>query len=180
MATDDETKLSLPDPISLSSRVGGLPKAFHSADFVDATQAADGRVYCVTLQGVLCAFSSEGMMEKWVNLDGGSAYAIAAGTHYITAACTAGIVRVFRVGSLRYVGTLPKPAPLLPRASAENADECTYPAALCVTLDAADKHALLTVFTTDTNTGTKLNEKLSKIASDYKKRKKKRKQLRAQ
>ena len=141
VATDDETKLSLPDPISLSSRVGGLPKAFHSADFVDATQAADGRVYCVTLQGVLCAFSSEGMMEKWVNLDGGSAYAIAAGTHYITAACTAGIVRVFRVGSLRYVGTLPKPAPLLPRASAENADECTYPAALCVTLDAADKHA---------------------------------------
>ncbi|CAM9564298.1 unnamed protein product, partial [Ectocarpus sp. 12 AP-2014] len=70
-------------------------------------------VFCVTAEGVLCAFTRGGVMEHWVSLEAPAAYGLSVhedGT--LAVACADGVVRLFKADSLGYVATLPRPPPL--------------------------------------------------------------------
>ncbi|CAM9265955.1 unnamed protein product, partial [Hapterophycus canaliculatus] len=70
-------------------------------------------VFCVTSEGILCAFTRGGVMEHWVSLEAPAAYGLSVhenGT--LAAACADGLVRLFEAESLLYVATLPRPPPL--------------------------------------------------------------------
>ncbi|CAM9443959.1 unnamed protein product, partial [Ectocarpus fasciculatus] len=70
-------------------------------------------MFCVTAEGVLCAFTRGGVMEHWVSLEAPAAYGLSVhedGT--LAVACADGVVRLFKADSLGYVATLPRPPPL--------------------------------------------------------------------
>ncbi|CAM9682868.1 unnamed protein product, partial [Ectocarpus sp. 8 AP-2014] len=78
-----------------------------------AGSAALDSVFCVTAEGVLCAFTRGGVMEHWVSLETPAAYGLSVhedGT--LAVACADGVVRLFKADSLGYVATLPRPPPL--------------------------------------------------------------------
>ena len=142
------------DIISLIPKAGSAPKAFHKSNFVDAGTSNDGDLYTVTYDGNLCSFGKNGIMEKWVSLHS-TAYSIEIGTDFIVVGCADGLVRIFQTKTLKYIGTLPLPAPLLAVGSAANKSneldegnkdsefkpvKPVYPAALCVKIDISDTY----------------------------------------
>ena len=55
---------------------------------------------------------SDGVMERWVSLEVPTAYGLSLHDGTLVVACADGLVRLFRAADLRYVATLPRPAPL--------------------------------------------------------------------
>jgi WD40 repeat protein len=142
--------------ISLIPKAGSAPKAFHKSNFIDAAASTDGDLYTVTYDGNLCSFGKNGIMEKWVSLHA-TAYAIEIGSNFVVVGCADGLVRIFQKKTLKYIGTLPLPAPLLGKnttnhngstdkgESTKHNEEFSpvkpiYPAALCVKVDTSDTY----------------------------------------
>ncbi|CBJ30084.1 conserved unknown protein [Ectocarpus siliculosus] len=97
------------DVCSSGKRSGGGGGGGHGG----AGAAALDSVFCVTAEGVLCAFTRGGVMEHWVSLEAPAAYGLSVhedGT--LAVACADGVVRLFKADSLGYVATLPRPPPL--------------------------------------------------------------------
>ena len=129
---DDEKNV-----LTLSPLPGGLPKAFHKTHFVDVAAGENGRVYAITRKGVLCAFSKNRMMEKWVNLDSGAAFCLSVSKSYVAAGCAGGVVRVFKKTSLSYVCTLSytNDCDVSSINGAESPDEIAAPDCQCVKIN---------------------------------------------
>jgi WD40 repeat protein len=68
--------------------------------------------HCVTETGVLVVFNSSRVLERWVDLKMDQGTCIDVSPSLVVCGGTNGIVRFFEPGTLKYIGTLPKPDPL--------------------------------------------------------------------
>ena len=120
-----------------------------NAVFMDIKISAAHIVYCATSTGLLCTFNETRYMDKWVQLESPSSYALvlleapapphgqhasgpsAQGTQsLVLVGCAEGLIRAFSARSLHYIATLPLPVPAVGYAD-------RYPAVLALTASAA-------------------------------------------
>ena len=125
-------------PTGLSGKPGSITEHLRDAVFMDvccgaAGTSSEGMIYCTTSAGVLCAFTQQRLMDKWVQLESPASYCLALFCKPQTAGllvvgCADGIIRAFSPDTLIYHATLPLPCPLL-----SSADTLSYAAcyALC-------------------------------------------------
>jgi WD40 repeat protein len=108
--------------------------------------ALQGSIFASTSTGVLCTFSHDRVIERWVQLEAEMAYCVSASTH-VAVGCTNGTVRLFHPETLEYVCTLPYPCPVSQSAAPK------YAAAVGVRTLHDDKIAVLyadrSIFTWD-------------------------------
>lgn len=121
-------------PTGLSGKPGSITEQLRDAVFMDVCCGATGTtsaglVYCTTSSGVLCAFTEQRLMDKWVQLESPASYCLAlfckpgiAGL--LVVGCADGIARTFSPETLAYQATLP-----LPCALSQTAVTLAYPAA---------------------------------------------------
>jgi len=125
-----------------------------NAVFMDIKISAGHIVYCATSTGLLCTFNETRYMDKWVQLESPSSYALVLleapappppqsqhGQHaggqasqgtqsLVLVGCAEGLIRAFSARSLHYIATLPLPVPAVGYAD-------RYPAVLALTASAA-------------------------------------------
>eukprot|EP00761_Pharyngomonas_kirbyi_P000005 gb/GECH01000005.1/.p1 GENE.gb/GECH01000005.1/~~gb/GECH01000005.1/.p1 ORF type:complete len:1562 (+),score=403.91 gb/GECH01000005.1/:1-4686(+) len=73
---------------------------------------AENNIFSVTDKGILCAFGTNRVIEKWVDLKIKEVIAVSVTQNYIACAGTDGIIRLFEPSTLSYLGTLPRPPPV--------------------------------------------------------------------
>lgn len=69
-------------------------------------------IFALTQDGVLCVFTLERAMDKWMDLHAGSGYVLTTLGKYLLCGCSDGIIRCFDAESLEHIVTLPRPPPL--------------------------------------------------------------------
>ncbi|KAF9310482.1 hypothetical protein BG003_008514 [Podila horticola] len=105
-------KSGVPNVRVLDGRSGILGE-LRDSNYVDAACSQDGKsTYAVTAQGVLCLFSENRVMEKWIDLHVRGAYSLNLAESCVVCACADGIIRIFECESLQYIATLPKLSPV--------------------------------------------------------------------
>ncbi|KAF9377346.1 hypothetical protein CPC16_011870, partial [Podila verticillata] len=101
-------KSGVPNVRVLDGRSGILGE-LRDSNYVDAACSQDGKfTYAITSQGVLCLFSENRVMEKWIDLHVRGAYSLSLADSCIVCACADGVIRIFECETLQYIGTLPK------------------------------------------------------------------------
>ncbi len=102
--------------ITLTGRPASTLEGLSDSIFMDIAccQGEDGinTVYAVTSSAVLCVFSTQCVMEQWVDLEAENAYGLSVCDRLLCIGCSNGILRLFDAGSLQFIATLPKPPPL--------------------------------------------------------------------
>lgn len=131
----------LPNQIQLIDGRSGVLGAHRDATFVDVAcgrGAASGYTYCVTATGMLCVFSPNRLMEKWVNLKTSRVFSLSVCEGTVACACADGVIRLFEHISLEYINTLPRPFPLgksnAPSGEVQMSPSDIYPDVLAVRL----------------------------------------------
>jgi len=71
-----------------------------------------GTVFTLTEDGVLCIFTAERVMDKWMELHVNKGYTLCAVNNLLACGCSDGIIRCFDTESLEHIITLPRPPPL--------------------------------------------------------------------
>ena len=69
-------------------------------------------VFALTGDGILCVFSKDRVMDKWMDLHAGGGFAIVTIGKYLVCGCAEGIIRCFDSENLEHIATLPRPPPL--------------------------------------------------------------------
>ena len=97
-----------------------------NAVFMDVKISVGHVVYCTTSTGLLCTFNETRYMDKWVQLESPSSYALVLveqsspssssssnnkDQSLILVGCAEGLIRAFSARSLHYLATLPLPVP---------------------------------------------------------------------
>lgn len=73
---------------------------------------AKGTVFTLTEDGILCVFTAERVMDKWMELHVSNGYTLCASNNLLACGCSDGIIRCFDSESLEHIITLPRPPPL--------------------------------------------------------------------
>ncbi len=101
--------------ITLTGHTASTLEGLSDSIFMDVAccQGEDGidTVYAVTSSAVLCVFSTQHVMERWINLEANNAYSLSVCGRLLCIGCSNGILRLFDAGSLQFIVTLPKPPP---------------------------------------------------------------------
>ena len=80
--------------------------------FIDIARGPRSRYYAVSTEGVLVSISSKKILDKWVKLKSTNAYCLSLSDGVIACGCSDSTVRLFDVGNLTYITTLPRLHPL--------------------------------------------------------------------
>ena len=84
---------------------------------------ADAVTYALSEEGVLCMLRGGDRVERWVDTRVTRGGALAIGGEHVAVAAGDGVVRLFRVGTLAYRGTLPRPVRVGGHDEPETLDE---------------------------------------------------------
>ena len=84
---------------------------------------ADAVTYALSEEGVLCMLRGGNRVERWVDTRVTRGGALALGGEHVAVAAGDGVVRLFRVGTLAYRGTLPRPVRVGGHDEPETLDE---------------------------------------------------------
>ncbi|KAF9185637.1 mitogen-activated protein kinase binding protein 1 [Haplosporangium sp. Z 767] len=91
----------------------GILRELRDSNYVDVACSQDGRyTYAVTSNGILCLFSEDRSLEKWIKLHATGAYSVNLDERSVICGCTDGYIRLFEQENLEYIGTLSKPPPI--------------------------------------------------------------------
>ena len=69
-------------------------------------------VFALTQDGILCVFTLERFMDKWMDLHAGAGFVLMTSGKYLVCGCAEGIIRCFDSATLEHIATLPRPPPL--------------------------------------------------------------------
>jgi mitogen-activated protein kinase binding protein 1 len=69
-------------------------------------------IFALTVDGILCIFSFERVMDKWMDLHAGDGFVLNTQGKYLLCGCSDGIIRCFDSETLEHIVTLPRPPPL--------------------------------------------------------------------
>ena len=116
---------------SVGGKPGSITEALKDGIFMDVicgTGPVSNTVFCTTSNGILCAFHESRLMDKWLQLESASSYALTLFSKgnapgLLVVGCADGIIRAFDPSSLTYLTTLPLPQALRPHEA-----ELYYPA----------------------------------------------------
>jgi WD40 repeat protein len=86
-------------------------------------EPADAVTYALSEEGVLCMLRGGSRVERWVDTRVTRGGALALGGEHVAVAAGDGVVRLFRVGTLAYRGTLPRPVRVGGHDEPETLDE---------------------------------------------------------
>lgn len=78
----------------------------------DSSEPGQQYTHCITDTGMLVIFNSERILERWVDLKMDHGSCIDISPSLIVCGGSTGIVRLFEPGTLKFIGTLPRPDPL--------------------------------------------------------------------
>ncbi|XP_022107482.1 mitogen-activated protein kinase-binding protein 1-like isoform X2 [Acanthaster planci] len=145
MSSKSKTRETFP----LNSRAGllGEQRNNNFCSVACGLGANQAKTYAVTKSGLLCEFSEQRLLDKWVELRTTSAYCIIASEGYLFVGCADGIVRLFNASTLNFVATLPRPHSLGvnvsdgidPSHMITHRENARYPAAIAITHDDVSK-----------------------------------------
>ncbi|XP_077223117.1 transducin/WD40 repeat-like superfamily protein isoform X3 [Tasmannia lanceolata] len=99
-------------PINLGSQKGTSFTSVTSTAWAGPSLVNNDRafdiypIYALTDRGVLCLIYSGFSIKKWIDLKVERGFALSVSNKLIACACSKGIVRLFAVGTLKYVGSL--------------------------------------------------------------------------
>lgn len=68
--------------------------------------------FALTSDGILCVFSQDRIMDKWMDLQAGNGYVLTTVGKYLVCGCADSIIRCFDPNTLEHIATLPRPPPL--------------------------------------------------------------------
>lgn len=93
--------------------------ASHNVDLAEmkgktfvSVAAARGNIFSITEDGIICVFTLERTMDKWMHLHVNAGYSICAFSNLVACGCSDGIIRCFDADTLEHIITLPRPPPL--------------------------------------------------------------------
>ena len=69
-------------------------------------------VYALTSDGILCFFTPDRVMDKWMDINSNGGHALHTSGNMLACGCKDGLIRCFDTESLQHVATLPRPPPL--------------------------------------------------------------------
>ncbi|TSK58026.1 Mitogen-activated protein kinase-binding protein 1 [Bagarius yarrelli] len=133
----NSNKLTAPVPLLGRSGLLGDLQNNNFCDVVCGHGEKSKSTFCITSSGLLCEFNEKRMLDKWVDLQTGTARALCVTEDLIFCACAEGTVRVFTPSDLHFICTLPRPHHPSSRASHlfSNNPDVRYPDSVAVTYD---------------------------------------------
>jgi mitogen-activated protein kinase binding protein 1 len=131
----------------LNGRPASILDVHRNSNFVDIlcakvnmNQSIHTNVYTLSSTGVLCLLHESRLMDKWVQVDTPTAYALAlTPTSHVLVGCTNGRILVFSGVSLEYLASLPTPSPL-PSSSTQS--QIKYPACYSICSLSSSSHVI--------------------------------------
>lgn len=131
------------EAVGIEGKPAGILEEMRTSIFMDISCAvgdASEKVYCISQQGILCAFNKDRIVEKWVKLPSATSYSLEffpvtsttvgndlvgdAQPAMLFAGSAGGVIRVYLASNLEYLTDLPMPTPLDPEK--DHHEDCSY------------------------------------------------------